>query len=203
MSTRASGFARVEHEHYPTPAWVIDALAEHIPLKGRAIWEPACGTGQMSEALIAAGAAVSSTDIHDHGYTRLHCTQDFLKGGNSCAFTHYEGIITNPPYGRQNRTAEAFIRQGLRMIADYGFLALLLPVDFDSAKTRAEFFRDCPLFTAKIVLTRRIKWFEPPEGEKSSGPSQNHTWFVWQRTWVGERQIPRTLYAPTETQVAA
>lgn len=191
MSQRASGFARVENEHYPTPAWVVDALAEHVDLKGKGIWEPACGKGQMVQALFAAGAAyVHGTDVVGHGTVHQDETLDFL-GDVSCRLVHYDGIVTNPPYGPRGRTAEAFIRQGLRRTRDYGFLALLLPVDFDSASTRHDLFGGCPQFAGQIVLTKRIKWFDGP-----ASPSANHAWFLWQRTWIGNRLPPAKLYAP-------
>ena len=41
MSQRASGYERKELDLYQTPAWVVDALAEHVPLRGRTIWERA------------------------------------------------------------------------------------------------------------------------------------------------------------------
>ncbi|MGO4337825.1 hypothetical protein AB4037_23190 [Labrys sp. KB_33_2] len=208
MSTRASGFARVEHEHYPTPAWVIDALAEHLPLEGDLIWEPACGTGQMARALEAQGARVIATDVHDHGYSRMVDEVDFLSWEGdriSAAVAQAEGkvaIVTNPPYGLQGRLAVAFIKAGLRHLNTMGsgYLALLLQVDFDSGKTRSQFFRDCPLFDAKITLTRRIEWFKPAPGK--AGPSQNHAWFIWRKTDI-RRAEPALLYAPREERRAA
>lgn len=192
MSQRVSGFARLEHDLYPTPAWVVAALAEHVDLAHKGIWEPACGTGEMVKAIVAAGVAYAhATDIVDHGYSGMDDRLDFLK--DNCRLTHYDGIITNPPYGHRGELAEAFIRRGLRKTADYGFLALLLPVDFDSAVKRRALFADCPYFAGKIILTQRIKWFDGP-----SSPSANHAWFLWQRTWIGERQTPRLLYAPRE-----
>ena len=197
MAQRESGYARVAADLYETPAWVIDALAEHVSLDGKGIWEPACGTGQMAKAIKAAGAAYAhASDIIDHGFS--HDTFDFLQEGPCPFLVHYDGIITNPPYGPRCTKAVAFCESGLKRIRDYGFLALLLPVDFDSAKTRAHLFRDCREFAGKIVLTQRIKWFEPPPGEKKAGPSENHAWYLWQRTWIGERQTPRIMYAPSE-----
>src|ERR1035437_4767364 len=218
MSQRVSGYVRRDLEHYPTPSWCIDALAEHVDLKGKGIWEPACGTGIMCEALVAAGVRYAyATDIKNHGYHGIKEELDFVSGQNP-ALTHYDGICTNPPYGDRGRLAELFIEHGLRRTADYGFLALLLPADFDAAKTRARFFADCPTFAGQITLTKRIKWFDEEvtckkcagtgmvsglkcmpckgTGKKKSGPSQNHCWYLWQRTWVGERQIPRKMYAP-------
>ena len=65
MGKHGDDYARVERDDYPTPAWVIGALAEHFRLRGRITWEMACGKeGRMSEALKAAGCArVYSTDI--------------------------------------------------------------------------------------------------------------------------------------------
>ena len=57
---------------------------------------------------------------------------------------------------------------------------MLLPVDFDSALTRAKFFGDCGQFSGKIILLRRIKWFP---GE--AGPSTNHAWFIWRSNGRG------------------
>src|SRR5262249_39803826 len=107
-------------------------------------------------------------------------------------------IVTNPPGGARNSTAERFIEAGLGHIADRTAfaLALLLPVDFDSATTRRKFFDDCPLFLAKIVLTERIVWFERADGEREA-PKENHAWFIWSRAVLHMRRSPIILYGPT------
>ncbi len=93
-------------------------------------------------------------------------------------------IITNPPF---NKAAEAFIRHALNLMEPVnGFVAMLLPVDFDSGKTRRDMFADHPAFYKKLVLTSRIVWFEPEPGEKKSGPSANHAWFCWD--WNNSRK---------------
>jgi hypothetical protein len=101
-------------------------------------------------------------------------------------------------------------------------LALLLPVDFDSAKTRARFFADCHDYVGKIVLLKRIKWFDEEvtckkcggtgavegmkckpcggKGTKKSGPSVSHAWFLWNRQPISGRQIQRVWYAAREAQ---
>jgi hypothetical protein len=149
----------------------------------------------MVRALQSHLADVIFTDIIDHGFPKV-LLADFLVS------THMgtcDGIITNPPYGPRGATAGAFIRHGLRLIAKRGFLALLLPVDFDNAKTRADCFGECPAYAAKISLTKRIKWFDlpPAPGEKSQGPTENHAWFIWESTALPFRQCARQLYAPT------
>ena len=186
-------YPRVDGDHYPTPDWAIAALAEHVDLAGQLIWEPACGAGRMAEALKAAGATVYCSDVESRGFP-LDALIDFTLA--STAPNDFNGtirIISNPAFGRQGKIADRFIEAGLRLIGGGGFLALLLAADFDSGKTRARFFRDCPLFAGKIVLTRRIVWFSNPDPEKER-PKENHAWFLW--TCPAPQTAPALLYAP-------
>jgi hypothetical protein len=187
-----TGYARVTRDFYPTPVWVVEALAEHIDLVGLRAWECGCGDGHMVEALTAAGAIVCiKTDIVDRGCPGFDGELDFVATATSPR-VNYDAIITNPAYGKRNKLAEKFIETGLQYIADGGLLALLLPNDFDSAITRRHLFAECPAFAGKIVLTKRIIWFEPPPGERA-GPKENHSWFIWRRPCS---HAPRIFYAP-------
>ena len=225
MSQRVSGYIRRDLEHYPTPNWVLHALAEHLKLAGQRVWEPACGTGEMCAALLEAGVlSVVATDIKDRGYHGIHAVADFLKS-EPPSRAAWNGIVTNPPFGKQGRLAEAFIERGLQLLAEHGgFMALLLPVDFDSGKTRRRFFRDCPMFAGQVVLTKRIKWFDEPvpckkcggtgaigefkckpckgTGEVSPGPSQNHCWMIWEASALNVVTPPFKFYAPSDEVVA-
>jgi hypothetical protein len=60
----------------------------------------------------------------------------------------------------------------------------------------ARFCRDCPLFAAKIVLTRRITRFSHPDPDRER-PKENHAWFIWQNPPPGS--APLILYAPRNT----
>jgi hypothetical protein len=134
-------YARVERDHYPTPDWVIRALGEHVALEGRSIWECAVGDGRMVSALQAEGARVFASDIAPHSC--LDAVFDFLAPGLPPGLSHFNGIATNPPWGSRNRLAERFIAAGLDHISKCGgFLALLLPTDFDSARTRLHLVHD-------------------------------------------------------------
>lgn len=175
----------MDRDHYPTPAWVTDVLCDHFDVRGKRIWEPACGSGKMVAALEQCDAEVFSSDIADGP------DQDFmkLKAPRGCW-----GIITNPPYGQQGRIAEAFIERALYL--DTPFIAMLLSVDFDSGSSRTHLFGDCPQFAGKIVLLKRITWFTPRhiKGEKKpAGPSQNHAWYIWQH---GNKAEPVIRYGP-------
>lgn len=194
MGKHEVGYERIEKDAYNTPPWCLEALAEHIDLAGLEIWEPAAGNGQMVEALRAAGATVHATDIHQYDGYKLDKVIDFTSGRHRAE--RFDAIVTNPPYGPRAKLAEKFVEFGLRHIKrDGGFLALLLPNDFDAAKTRRHLFTGCPYFAGKIVLTRRIVWFENPE--KREAPKENHSWAIWSRgRSVIRGQGPVIRYAP-------
>jgi hypothetical protein len=192
VGKHGTGYTRAEKDLYPTPAWVIvEALAEVVGLAGAHVWEFAAGDGRMCRALESVGATVYASDIVDpHG-----CCDEILDftSEQQPRLAQFHAGITNPPYGQGGKLAEAFIAAGLRRTSGQQLLALLLPCDFDSAKTRARFFGDCPRFMGKIVLRRRIKWFEHPEKKKKQ-PKENHAWFLWREPRVLQR--PSLWYAP-------
>src|SRR5262249_50868523 len=106
-----------------------------------------------------------------------------------------DAIITNPPFGQGGKLATAFIEAGLQRLPVGAMLALLLPCDFDSAKTRARYFGDCPEFVGKIVLRQRIAWFARSDGTREA-PKETHAWFLWGRSPLRIRRQPVILYAP-------
>lgn len=167
---RNSGYERRERDFYPTPAWVTYALGEKWSLPTE-IWEPACGEGDMSRALTAMGHKVTSTDIEpapDSGGKVF----DFLKDQGIKA----RAIVTNPPFN----LADQFIVRALAVTqSERGLVAMLLPTDFDHAKKRVPLFSEHPKFACKIVLTKRIRWFEGRPEDKGKQPMGNHAWFVW------------------------
>lgn len=178
MSQRDSGYERIERDQYETPAWVTEALLPHIPAYEETlpfIWEPACGTGKMMDVLRKAGYAVYGTDISEG--------HDFLidKDNSGCT-----AIITNPPYSH----AKEFIERALELTKPWkGSVAMLLRTDYDHAKTRQYLF-EWP-FAKKLVLTKRIVWFERP----GAAPSFNHAWYIWD--WR-HHHSPTLAYGPKE-----
>jgi hypothetical protein len=175
MSQRDSGYERKERDLYETPEWVTHSLLPHLP-KFLNVWEPACGSGKMCRALAWAGHPVIATDI-DRGFDFRSCPppEQFFKA-----------IITNPPY----ELASEFIRRSLSLTeAIPGIVAMLLRTDFDHAQTRRDLFAQHRAFAKKLVLTKRIKWFEDSKGQ----PSFNHAWFIWD--WRHEGP-PTLAYGP-------
>lgn len=176
MSQRDSGYARKERDLYETPEWVTVALVPHINnrlLPDQSVLEPACGSGKMVAALQKYGFLIEANDISDG--------QDFL----AYSRTSHDAIITNPPYA----DAQAFIEKALELVCPQsGLVAMLLRTDYDHAATRKHLFTLAP-FAKKIVLTKRIQWFEDSKGS----PSFNHAWFIWDWKHQG---APTLAYGP-------
>lgn len=178
MSQRESGYERIERDLYETPAWVTECLLPHLP-DNMKIWEPASASGKMARVLIEGGHAVSVSDISHE------LSVDFLKTNPDEAFDG-EAIITNPPY----EFAREFIEHALEHTeTQSGMVAMLLRTDFDHAKTRQHLFSMHKAFAKKIVLTKRIVWFDGP----GATPSFNHAWYIWD--W--KNQFPPVIsYGP-------
>lgn len=175
MSQRDSGYERKERDLYETPEWVTELVIPHIPLRISKVWEPACGSGRMADVLFSGRFGGWHTDISTGS--------DFFKAvcPDGC-----EAIITNPPY----ETAPDFCDRSIRMMEPRsGIVAMLLRTDFDHAKTRASLFAGHRAFSKKVVLTKRIRWFEDSKGS----PSFNHAWFIWDWQHKG---APTLAYAP-------
>ncbi len=183
MSQRESGYERKERDLYETPEWVTEALLSHLPRRPSKIWEPAMGSGKMARVFSAKGLGWVGSDI-EHG-------EDFLTemvGPGSDE--EPDSIITNPPY----ELGTEFCEHALRLMEPVnGLVAMLMRTDFDHAKSRSHLFRDCPAFAKKVVLTKRIMWFEPEPGAKGKSPSFNHAWFIWD--WRHEG-APTLAYGP-------
>jgi len=198
VSQRDSGYDRKSRDLYETPAWVTEVFCRHLWYRNYAlgrVWEPAAGSGKMLDHLKkyadGDGACAFGSDIHP---LREDIAQvDFLSDGvrmHPCAES-VGAIVTNPPYEH----ATAFIEKALRLFEgrSVGMVAMLLRCDFDHAKSRSHLFRDCPAFKTKLILTRRIMWFDREPGEKGKSPSFNHAWFIWD---INNEKAPTLAYGP-------
>lgn len=178
MSRVDSNYERKERDLYETPEWVTQAVIPFLPSPPLKIWEPACGNGAIVRVLADNGYDVYATDKVDG--------EDFFEMKDPVGA---DGILTNPPY----TDSAVFIQHAIDVMQrQRGFVAMLLPVDYDSAKSRRYLFAECPIFSKKIVLLRRIVWFERDDGKKAA-PSENHAWMIW--SW--RHQGPPTIaWAP-------
>lgn len=138
------------------------------------IWEPACGTGAISDVLKTAGYAVRSTDLILRGYAEERI--DFLKSNAPRA----RNIITNPPYGRHG-LADAFIRKALsHTLQTGGKVAMLLNLRSLAHPSRTAKYRKSP--PARIYILDELTC--PPSGvltsTKPKFPKQQYFWGVWE-----------------------
>ncbi len=150
---------RKAHEDYRTPAEPVLALIPHL-VDIRVAWVPSDRGGD----------SVLAATLRAHGIETVSTDGDFLTVREPPAGA--DAIVDNPPFGRAGTMAVAFAAHALQLMP---FTALLLPVDFDSARSRTHLFRDCPSFAGRLILLQRIVWF--PGGPAS--PSANHMWAIW------------------------
>ncbi|VIO73864.1 hypothetical protein [Bradyrhizobium ivorense] len=188
MTVVASKYAPIANDLYETEPYGTEALLRFLPMvrPRMSVWEPAAGNHRIADVLAARGAFVITSDVAT--YSRPHTFQmDFL-GADPAWPVLTDALITNPPYGPQNRTAAKFARLALRRCP--GWVALLLTANFDSGKTRRDLFADNPRFAFKVVLVDRLVFFEGDfEG------TSDHAWFVWEPANYHLHASPRLFYA--------
>jgi hypothetical protein len=139
----------------------------------------------MSLVLAAGGALVISTDIADRGFGTPGV--DFMKCRSlpdGC-----RSLVTNPPYGDtgshkgQEKSSAAmldFVRHALTLIEPVqGQLALLVRLNWIAGRRAAELMSSGP-FSATIILSQRIRWFEM--GERTNTAQHHHAWVVFDHT---------------------
>ena len=183
MSQRNSSYDRKPRDHYATPSWCTQMILPYIP-DDSVVWEPACGSGAMTRVLSTVFPVIS-TDIEpgvDHAPLDFFACSEVLRLDGRKPNV----IVTNPPYD----SSPKFVEHALDLMRPVGGMVfMLMRVDWDSAKTRRHLFADCKAWGTKIVLTKRIMWFQPTPGSTGKSPSENHCWMVWD--W--KRQGPATL----------
>jgi hypothetical protein len=176
-----SGYEREGRDFYATPDWVTEALLRHVTFR-RPVWEPCCGDGAMAKVLAGHGHQVTASDIAFRGYGKggidfLTCTSV----PDGCG-----AIVTNPPYGdtgtqkgqaKSSTAMLAFLRHALALTASVdGQLALLVRLQWVAGRRAAETMSAAP-FSALIVLTKPICWFDM--GEHTNAAQHHHAWVVF------------------------
>lgn len=152
---------------FQTPGWVLEPLLPY--LKGKFIWECACGNGNLVKEFWRLGYECIGTDINV-GYDFLTTTLEV------------DCIITNPPYTIKDKFLERCYEIGLPF-------ALLMPLTALEGIKRQALYRKHGL--ELILLPRRIDWITP--SGKKGGSWFASAWFTnglgvgrdltfWQRT---------------------
>ncbi|GHE76035.1 hypothetical protein GCM10019059_39240 [Camelimonas fluminis] len=185
MTVVPSGYVLKDFELYETETWATHRLADFLKLDThRVIWEPSAGNHKIADVFVSAGHRVITSDITIHNRPH-HFISDFF---GDIRLPHFDDLISNPPYGKQNILAARYARLAISRCS--GWIALLLTAKFDFGSTRGDLFRYNPRFFAKITLTDRIKWFEGP----STG-TEDHAWYIWAPTSHGQQTFAQIHYA--------
>lgn len=153
-------------DFYPTPPEVTIALMDFLKLDPMIIWEPACGSGAMSNILKEYGHTVIETDIatgNDYLYTK----------GTA------DAIITNPPFN----LSEQFITKAL---TESNIVAMVLKSQYWHAKKRLDLFSKNPP-TYILPLTWRPDFMN---GERGGSPTMEVIWTVWIKGDPKSKYIP-------------
>lgn len=188
MSQRKSGYIRRASDSYHTPIWPTQLVlrAEGFG-PGVGVYDPCCGAGHILRAAMSLGCPAAGADI----LGGLYAKRNFLEDSE---IPFGWDVVSNPPFG----IAVQIIEHALALTREFlGKVVMLLRVDFDSGKTRRHIFEDHPAFVCEYKLTSRIRWANLEQ--KDDGPSQNHSWFVWD--WANPRPpgaIPGKRYLHRE-----
>jgi hypothetical protein len=169
---------REKNDFYPTWPQATDALLRVEQFDGP-IWECACGEGDMSRQLEAAGYEVVSTDLIDRSYGEPRV--DFLMEYE----TRAPNIVTNPPFG----LAKQFCSHALALTASRGKVAMFLRLAFLEGIDRGQWLPTTPLKRV-LVMSRRV----PMQRGRLSQQGDGHgvmafAWFVWDHAYWGEPTI--------------
>lgn len=143
------------------------------------IWEPACGSGNLSELLKQRGYNVDSTDLKDRGYGSAG--NDFLQ--LSCD-SHVSIILTNPPYS----LATEFIEHALEILPEGGLYIALMNITYLAGQKRYQrVYSKCSLREI-YVFSKRIESWKNNDRENESGKSMvDYAWYVFRK---GYNSVP-------------
>lgn len=164
---------RDPHDFYPTNPVATRALLAVETFDG-AVWEPACGEGDMSRVFEEAGYEVVSTDLIDRGFGETGV--NFLRQYQPRA----PNIATNPPF----KYAVQFINIALSVTT--GKVAMLVRLQFLEGQRRKNLFERTPL--ARIyIFSRRVPM---QRGRLATGADKSgqlaFAWLVWEHGYEGE-----------------
>ena len=180
-STTHANNEREMNDFYATPSSAIENFLHCYLVRDKNklqknVWEPACGNGQISEAIKEYGYHVTSTDLIDRGYgTR----KDFL------SFSHNYGkgdIITNPPF----KIINEFMQKGMDLLENGQKMILLMRLLCLEGKTRNTFFQKYPIQFV-YVHTTRIACHKPNEEKPTTAMA--YAWYVWEKGFKGDTVV--------------
>ena len=157
-------YKRNAADFYSTPRECTIALLDTYQrlFEGSRVWEPACGSGAISEVLKERRLAVVSTDLNDQGYgdTGLN----FLTADCNCG-----SIITNPPFN----LAAQFIEHAATFNVPF---AMLIKSTYWHAAKRYDLFQ-----RTKPMAVIAMSWRPAMSPERGKSGTMDFIWTVWDR----------------------
>lgn len=182
MSTTWHPEQRAGGDYYTTdPEAVKEFLNKFFIPRESVVWEPACGSGNISNVLVENGYNVVSTDLYDRGYGVFGF--DFLeteKVPDNCSL-----IMTNPPYS----LADEFILHALEILPYNGRAAFLLNISYLSGKRRYKDIYSKHFLDLVYIYSHRINCYKNNENTGHSSPV-NYGWFVFRKNnYITEPKI--------------
>lgn len=166
------------NDFYATDPVAIDCLLDGGIELSHNIWECACGQGHLSEALIAKGFEVKSTDVVDRGYGTPGV--DFL-----LCDTKFDGdILTNPPY----KYALEFVLHGLDLVPVHHKVVMFLKLQFLEGKQRRRLFdtkqlKTIYVFSSRILCAKNALFKEMRE---AGGSAVAYAWYEFEKGYHGD-----------------
>ncbi len=158
---------------YITPDWCIDVLInayfQHLSTIEKHILDPCCGTGVIGNVLrrrLGDNVLLYESDL----YTIKDQHIDFLKEDDNSIRQHCGFIITNPPYGNNNKTK--FLKKCYQIGLPF---MLLLPVQSLNTPARISMFQT---FGIQIMYLSPDPRFYNAETNKETCIG-GVAWFCW------------------------
>ena len=153
----------VPFDRCQTPAYALDPLLPYLK-PGCVIWEPAAGEGNIVRTLQAHGFQVVASDLlTDH-------IGEGVQGGKNFFHwqpTHFDVIVTNPPYSVKFDWYERVYSLGKPF-------ALLLPVETLGVGQAQTLYRQHG--HEQLLLNKRVNFKMPHKGW-ASGEWRSTAWF--------------------------
>lgn len=196
-------------ELHETPEEAVFALieADTFLQQRRQIWEPACGPGQLVDALQKAGHTVWASDVYKyegrwaaHPDTTRHWKKDFLDPETHRLKCGAEAIVMNPPFSQ----SDAFITCALGLVPR---VYALLPLGWmqggpgvpmrDHLLDGPEYWRRCYPFRERLPTMHRDGW----TGRKAR-TMHKHAWFVFGKPKGREEQAAQRIGTPITTRIS-
>lgn len=150
---------------------------------GKAVWEPACGGGNICRAVseVFPECSIRASDIIDRGYPGTEIL-DFRLAGDGF---RPDSIITNPPFSLMNE----FIERGLEVLGTGGRLIFFAKVQTLEGTSRRRLLENAGLKYVYVHSSRQATW-KNGEPRMENGNRWTTTmcmaWFVWEKGHRGE-----------------